>query len=143
MEIKKMVVASMFALAMGSAATASASPAAAERCGVDKYSVLSVSPFHMEENYGLGGYSVLKGAQFYVTAKPGLTAEWVTLTVQNELARLQGSADPACRPNVKNVSVQVSSAGPGFWVFLGANDESAAKKLLTWAQAIASKPVVQ
>lgn len=143
MGMKKMALVSLFAVVLGGAATASASSVPAERCGIDKYSVFSVSPFSSEENYGLGGYTVLKGAQFYVTAKQGLTAEWVNLVVSHELERLQASADPVCRPNVKNVQVQVTSAGPGFWVFLSANDESSAKRLLSWAKTIATKTVVQ
>ncbi|HET6331634.1 MAG TPA: hypothetical protein VFG30_00380, partial [Polyangiales bacterium] len=80
--------------------------------------------------------TVLKGAQFYVTARPGLTKEWLTLSVQREMARLQAGADQACRPNVSKVQVSVASAGGGFWVFLSAPDERQAKRLLNWAKTI-------
>jgi hypothetical protein len=138
MDMRKLYWASVFAVALsGAASTASASPAPAPRCELGEYSPLKVAPYRTDENFGLGTYTVLKGAELYVPARPGLTAEWLTLTLQRDLAKLQNAADSACRLNVRNVQVSVASAGGGFWVFLSAPDERAAKSLLNWAKNIA------
>jgi hypothetical protein len=134
--------ASLLAVVLGGAATASAAPA--NRCGLGGYNATAVSPFKMEEDFGLGGYTVLKGAKFYVAAKPGLTAEWLTLIVHNEFERLQQDADQTCRPpNLRGVQVQVAPAGAGFWVYLMAPDVKSASKLLNWAKSIQTPPAVQ
>jgi hypothetical protein len=146
MDMRKVYWASVFAVTLaGAASTAAASPAPTKRCVLGEYSALSVSPFRTDEDFGLGNYTVLKGAQFYVAAKPGLTAEWLTLSVQRELAKLQSGADQACRPNVRGVTVSVASSGGGFWVFLSAPDERSAASLLSWAKSIApsERAVVQ
>jgi hypothetical protein len=135
MELRKMAKASMLAVVLGAASSASASPAPAERCMLKDYSAVSVAAFRTDEDFGLGSYTRLKGAQVYVAAKPGLTAEWLTLSVQRELARLNASPDAACRPAVRDVKVSVTSSGGGFWVFLSAPDERSAASLLRWAQA--------
>jgi hypothetical protein len=121
----------------GAATTASANPTPAKRCVLDDVPAVSVAPFRTDENFGLGTYTVLKGAQLYVPARPGLTAEWLTLSVQRELAKLERSADPACRPNTRSVQVLVESSGPGFWVFLSAPDQHSAASLLSWAKRLA------
>ncbi|HKU40133.1 MAG TPA: hypothetical protein VJR89_18365, partial [Polyangiales bacterium] len=73
----------------------------------------------------------LRGAQLYVPARPGLTAEWLSQRVQSELA-----SAGSCRPSVPGVQVQVVSAGTGFWIVLSTGDERAAASLLAWAQRI-------
>jgi len=97
--------------------------------------VSSVAPYHMDEDYGLGAYSRLKGAQLYVAAQPGLTSEWLTLTVQRELATDGQPNDTACRPNVQGVSVSVVPAGGGYWVVHSAPDERSAESVLSWARS--------
>ena len=109
----------------------------AEQRVFEKYAVSSVAPFRSEENFGYGTYTRLRGAQLYVPAREGLTAEWLTLSVQQALAKHAGApATQACQPTVPSVSVQVISAGGGFWVQLGAADERSAEALLRWAQSI-------
>jgi hypothetical protein len=110
----------------------------AEQCVFEKYAVSSVAPFRTEDNYGYGTYTRLRGAQLYVPAREGLTAEWLQLTIQQALAKQSGVANGAnsCQPTVPNVQVQVVSAGGGFWVQLGAADERSAEALLRWAKTI-------
>ncbi len=137
MNIRNVAKASVLALGFGFAGTASASPSLAERCQLNEnYKAVTVAPFRMEEDFGLGGYTTLRGAQVYVAAKPGLTAQWITLSVEHEIARLSKSDDAVCRPAVKDVKVSVVPAGGGFWVFLSARDERSAKMLLQWAQNV-------
>src|SRR5262249_14563690 len=108
-----------------------------EQCVFEKYAPASVAPYRVEENYGLGTYSHLRGAQLYVPAREGLTAEWLALSVQRALA--EGPSEQACQPGVSQVQVNVVSAGRGFWVQLAAADDRAAEKLLRWAQSIAPR----
>lgn len=143
---RNMIWASILAVAVsGVVSSASANPApTTKRCLLNNYSMLQVAPYNMDENYGYGGYTVLKGAQMYVAAKPGLTAEWLTLQVQREIANLQSGADPLCKPNVKNVKVSVAPSGGGFWVFLSAPDVKSAQQLFRWTKAnVAAPQVVQ
>jgi hypothetical protein len=104
----------------------------------EKYAVTSVAPFRAEENYGYGTYTRLRGAQLYVPAREGLTAEWLQLSIQQALAKQAGvtNGTNSCQPTVPNVQVQVVSAGGGFWVQLGAADERSAEALLRWAKTI-------
>lgn len=140
MDIRKMAWASAVAAVLVVSSTASASPEPAKRCMLNDFSALSVAPFHADEDFGLGSYTVLKGAQVYVAAKPGLTAEWLTLSVQRDLAKLDSNPDAACRSNVRNVQVSVISAGNGFWVVLSTPDEKSAQSLLRWAKGNIAQP---
>jgi hypothetical protein len=120
------------------ASAAQARGNAEDQCVFEKYAVTSVAPFRAEENYGYGTYTRLRGAQLYVPAREGLTAEWLQLSIQQALAKQAGVTNGAtsCQPAVPNVQVQVVSAGGGFWVQLGAADERSAEALLRWAKTI-------
>jgi hypothetical protein len=106
----------------------------AEQCVFEKYAVSSVAPYRAEENFGYGTYTRLRGAQLYVPAREGLTAEWLTLSIQQALGK-QAGGPASCQPAVP-VQVQVVSAGGGFWVQLAAADERSAEALLKWAKTI-------
>lgn len=131
MSIKNMAWLGAVPAVLLAASTVAASPKQAEqRCVFEEYAAVSVAPYSTEENFGMGTYSQLKGAQVYVAAQPGLTAEWLTLSVERELA------SDACRPGVRGVQVQAVSAGAGFWVRLSAPNAQEAAKLLKWARGI-------
>ncbi len=136
---KMMMSVAVPALLLAAATAAQARGGApAEQCVFEKYAVSSVAPFRAEENYGYGTYTRLRGAQLYVPAREGLTAEWLQLSVQQSLAKAAGvtNGGGSCQPAVQNVQVQVVSAGGGFWVQLGAADERSAEALLRWAKTI-------
>jgi hypothetical protein len=125
------------ALLLAASAAQARGNAAADQCVFEKYAVSSVAPFRAEENFGYGTYTRLRGAQLFVPAREGLTAEWLQLSVQQALAKQTGVAgSSACQPVVPAVQVQVVSAGPGFWVQLAAADERSAEALLKWARTI-------
>ena len=125
------------ALLLAASTVQASSGSAAEQCIFDKYAVSSVAPFRSEENVGYGTYTRLRGAQLFVPAREGLTAEWLTASVQRALSKHASTpAEAACKPAVP-VQVQVISAGSGFWVQLGTSDERAAATLLRWAQSLA------
>ena len=125
-------------LLLAASAVHASTGSAADQCVFEKYAVSSVAPFRSEENFGYGTYTRLRGAQLYVPAREGLTAEWLQLSVQQSLAKQAGvtGGSRACQPVVPNVQVQVVSAGGGFWVQLGAADERSAEALLRWAKSI-------
>lgn len=125
------VVASVFGVVSPVAANTSG---AEPRCVFDQYAAISVAPMSVEDNYGMGTHSRLGGAQVFIAAQPGLTAEWLNLSVQRELAKL--NADTQCRPSVRGIQVSVISAGDGFWVQMSAPNERSAKALLSWARGI-------
>jgi hypothetical protein len=136
MSIQKLTL-GMIAPAMLLAASAVQASAGTDTCVFEKYAVSSVAPFRAEENVGYGTYTRLRGVQLYVPAREGLTAEWLTRSVQDALAgQASTPSEQACKPVVP-VKVQVVSAGAGFWVQLGAANETQAESLLQWAKTVA------
>ncbi len=114
---------------------AAVSPAAArtdgaEKCVFEQYAAISVAPYSQEEDFGLGTYTQLRGAQVYVAAEPGLTAEWLTLRAQRSLD------SGACGPSVQGVTASATSAGGGFWLAFSAPNIRSAKSVLAWAQGV-------
>ena len=69
----------------------------------------------------------LAGAEVFVQAEPGLTAQWLQLTVEQHLGRMKGMHMGDCALDLSGVRVQVDSAGPGFAVKIIANSASQAK----------------
>jgi hypothetical protein len=124
-------LAALSALLLTASTVAASTKNAATKCGLDEYGAVSAMPYQVEENFGYGSYPQLRGAQLYVQAREGLTAEWLTLEVQRALA------SSACRPDVGDVQVSVVSSGSGFWVRLSAGQQSDASALLKWAQEVA------
>jgi len=119
------------------AGTALAAPNAANQCVFEKYAATSVAPFRADENVGYGTYTRLRGAQLFIPAREGLTAEWLTLSVKRALSRRANApSEQACKPQINDVQVSVVSAGSGFWVQLGTDDEASAAALLRWARSI-------
>lgn len=129
---KRFVIATMVPAALaGFAATYSSPAAASSPCVFDKYTPVSVQPYSQDESVGYGTYTFVKGAQLYIRAQPGLTREWLALTLQKALA-----GDEACNPDVKPVQISVTSAGNGFWVTLVGHDEKQADALIKWAKKV-------
>ena len=119
------------------AATVHASPNGSDQeCVFDKYPATAVQPYRAEENLYYSTYNRLRGAQLYVPAREGLTKEWLALNIQRGLAKQAADAARSCRPDVREVKVDVISAGGGFWVVLSTPDEHAAETLLRWAQTV-------
>lgn len=131
MSIKTMTLFSVMVAVLGVVSPAAARTDAEQTCVLDEYDALSVAPYHQDEDFGLGTHTRLRGAQIYVEAKPGLTAEWLTVKAQRELAQA-GS----CGPSVKDVRVSVTSAGGGFWMTFAGKDDRSAKALLEWARGV-------
>ena len=131
---RKLTQLAAFAALLLTASTGAASTKdAPSQCVFKEYGALSALPYKVEENFGYGTYPMLRGAQLYVQAREGLTAEWLTLQVQRALS---SSAEGACKPNVSGVQVSVASFGAGFWIRLSTDNQADAAVLLQWAQKV-------
>jgi hypothetical protein len=122
-----------------------AAPAAATPpCILREHHVTAVTPYlvelprgAVEVHQGRAAVQQLRGATVFVQAEPGLTAEWLQLTLGRHLAEMQGSADMKdCAFDVKDVQVKVTSAGAGFGVYLIARDAHKAEEVLRRARLL-------
>src|ERR1700754_3041591 len=99
---RKVGIATIVPALLTLAATVHASPQNADQqCIFDEYAPIAVQPYKAEENVSYGTYTVLRGAQVYVPAREGLTAEWLSLNVQRALKQQPADAPKDCRPSVK------------------------------------------
>jgi hypothetical protein len=109
-------------------------------CVLEGYRVSSVAPFRIQQSAG-GHYvmSRLAGAELYVPAEPGLTAEWLWLNLSRHIAAMQGpTVMKDCVLDIDKLQVEVSSAGPGFRVRLIAPDAKTGQEVLRRAQLLAT-----
>jgi hypothetical protein len=123
-----------------------AAPAAAKSapCILREHHITAVTPYlvelprgPVEIHQGRAAVRQLRGATVYVQAEPGLTAEWLQLTLARHLAEMQGPSDMKdCAFDVKDVQVKVTSAGAGFGVYLIARDSSKAEEVLRRARLL-------
>jgi hypothetical protein len=128
------VVALALAAAVPSIAWAGAETHAV--CAFKSHQVTGVRPYKVEERFGRGTIYHLKGAELYIRAEKGLTAQWLQLTLQEHIAQMNASAKDRCALGVKDVQVVVDPAGAGFAVKLIAKDEIQAREVLRRAEAL-------
>lgn len=124
------------ATAMGALTYASAGRAAAEPCILHEQQVVSVLPLHVEDRVGRGTVRRLAGAELFVRAQKGLTAEWLELKLKQHLAAMQSATMKDCALDVEKVAVQVRSAGTGFAVRLTAPNRAQAEEVLRRARLL-------
>lgn len=105
-------------------------------CAFKEHQVTSVKPYRVEERLGRGTIHRLKGAEVYVRAEKGLTAQWLQLTLQEHIARMNGTMKGACALGVDDIRVDVQPAGAGFAVRLIAKDATRAEEVLRRAEAL-------
>jgi len=113
--------------------------AAKQPCALDQYRVISVTPYKIEKS--IGGHILAQrvaGAEFFVEAQPGLTAEWLWLNLARQAAAMQGQGMKDCVSDITKLQVEVVSAGPGFRVRLTAPDANAGQEVLRRAQLLVS-----
>jgi hypothetical protein len=78
----------------------------------------------------------LKGAEIFVQAQPGLTAEWLQLQLARHIESMQNTSMHDCALDVSGTRVQVEPAGTGFRVKLIAKDAHQAQEVLRRAQLL-------
>lgn len=112
-------------------------------CELDRYAPVTVRPHY--ENYvssteGFFSAPQLRGAEVFVPARPGLTAEWLW----HELGARPGDAR-SCATGVAGAEISVTSGGPGFVVTIRGGDEDSGRQILLLSRidelAAASAPV--
>lgn len=121
-------------LASYAAPAATATPAP---CILREHRVTAVTPYRVEGHQGRVVTHELRGATVSVQAEPGLTAEWLQLTLGRHLAAMQGAGGMKdCAFELRDVQVRVSSSGAGFSVHLIASDAAKAAEVLRRAQLL-------
>jgi hypothetical protein len=134
---KKIAAAVVLSVAMALPTLAFAAPAdSSSHCILKEHRVTKVQPLRVIERYGRGSSERLVGAQVFVQAEPGLTAEWLQLSIQRHMARMSGSGMKDCAFDAKDVRVSVESAGAGFAVKIMGKDATQAKEILRRAQLL-------
>jgi hypothetical protein len=137
MSAKKFAMAALAAATSLSSVALAAPPAPSHHgsCVLAEHRVTKVTPLRVMERSGRGASERLVGAQVFVQAEPGLTAEWLQLSIQRHITQMN-SAMPNCPLDAKDVRVSVNSAGPGFAVQIAGKDAAQAKEILRRAQSL-------
>jgi hypothetical protein len=125
----------------GAALVPSASFAAAQAerppCILRSHHITSVAPYSVVQHRGRSTTKRLAGARVYVQAEPGLTAEWLELTLSRHIAEMHGPTDmKGCAFDMKDVGVKVESARAGFAVNVIARNPSQAGEVLRRARLL-------
>ncbi len=121
-----------------------AAPAAAAPCILREHRITAVAPYvvglprgPVEIRQGRPTVRQLRGATVFVQAEPGLTAEWLQLTLNRHLAEMKGPGGMKdCAFDVNDVQVKVTSTGAGFGVYLIAHDPGKAQEVLRRARLL-------
>ena len=103
-------------------------------CILKQHRVTKVEALKVIERYGRGTSERLVGARVFVQAEPGLTAEWLQLTIGRHITEMSGTAMANCP--LKDVQVTVTSAGTGFAVQIAGKSSEQAKEILRRAQLL-------
>jgi hypothetical protein len=147
-------LAALWTLALLSACGAGTQTAALERtpprraldpstCELDRYAPVTVRPHY--EDYvasteGVSSEPQLRGADVFVLARPGLTAEWLW----HELWARPGDGR-SCATGVAGAAISVTSGGPGFVVTIRGGNEDSGRQILLLSRidelAAAAAPV--
>lgn len=101
-------------------------------CPLQEHHIMSVKPYYTPERVRKGVASLrLRGVELFVEAEPGLTAEWLQLTLERYIAELRHyTAARDCVLAVESVSVRVGSGGNGFRLWITALNVQNAKEIL-------------
>src|SRR5882672_9015272 len=141
MFVRNLIAAVALSAAVISPAISQAAEASTARapCILNQYRIGSVAPYNVEQHIGKNTLQSLRGAEIYVEAQPGLTAEWLQLNLSRHVTEMQGPATMRdCAFDLDSVHVDVSSAGSGFLVRLIAPDSKTGQEVLRRAQLLVS-----
>jgi hypothetical protein len=101
-------------------------------CELDRYAPAAVRPHYESTDAPTDGPAIapaLRGADVFVAARPGLTAEWLW----HELRSRPGDAQ-TCATGVAGADIRVTSAGPGFVVTIRGGDDVSGQQILRLAR---------
>lgn len=150
MFIRKLIL--VAGIPLMTAAVASARPSAAEptspeaasaastSCVLRQYKIRAVKPYTVQRN--IAGHLVVSetlGAELTVEAQPGLTAEWLWLSLERHVGDMRTQVRMGdCPLDIDKVRVEVLSAGPGFTVRVIGPDRKSGDEVLRRAQLLVS-----
>ena len=138
--LRTVIAATLLLLAAGQAtATAAETPAAqgsTSHCFFRGYTVTTVEPHYEWVRLGKMDSRRLRGAEVYIQAERGLTAEWLRLEITRHLAAMKTSAMPDCSLDLDHIKVTVNSAGAGFQVTIRTEDDDHGQEVLRRAQSL-------
>src|SRR5262245_27579764 len=126
MSIRKLLSAAALVASavLSSPAPATAAPdAQANRCALASFQVTQVASLYTDEHINQTVFRRFAGAQVFLPARPGLTAEWIRSRIAQHKTNAQTAFD--CPLDVKGATVSVASGGTGFWVQMAARDADA------------------
>lgn len=124
----------MVAMADINAPTSVVTPAAP--CLLKTHHITSVTPYRVDEQVGKLTVSRLRGAKVVVLAEPGLTKEWLQLTLAQHLTAMRGTSMDDCPLDIDDVTISVDSAGSGFAVRIISRDPEKAQEVLRRAHLV-------
>jgi hypothetical protein len=108
-----------------------------QACALKGFTVTSVAPRMEDVQQGRLTTQRLAGATVYVQAEPGLTREWLRLSLERHLASMaSGSSMKDCPFGAKDIRIAVDSAGTGFAVHVSAKDVKIAEEVLRRARLL-------
>ena len=76
----------------------------------------------------------LIGAQLFVPAQPGLTAEWIQANLARHSGQAPAQRSTECPLDVPGASMNVVSGGTGFWIQISSADPAVAGVILKRAK---------
>jgi hypothetical protein len=106
--------------------------------------IIAVTPYVVESprgpreiHEGRAPVRELRGATVFVQAEPGLTPEWLQLTLSRRVAEMQAAGDiKGSAFGVNDVQVKVTSTGTDFGVYFIARDPHKAQEVLRLARLL-------
>ena len=136
MLFRKFVTTAALVGAMAVPAFAVAGPTEAP-CILTEHKIITVVPYKVDEHIGKNVIQRVHGAQVYYSAEPGLTPEWLQLNFERHLAAMKGPATMSnCAFELDKVTVDVTSAGSGYWVRLAAPNATTGEEVLRRVQLL-------
>jgi len=141
---RALVFSSLLVLGLA-AAPAVASPSAPKApsgsaqhaCALRGFTVTAVAPHFVDQQQGRATIRRLAGATVYVLAQPGLTREWLRLSLERHLTSMQGgTAMKDCPFDAKDLQIAVDSAGTGFAIHVSAKNTKTAEEVLRRARLL-------
>jgi len=142
MSLKSLVIAgalSMLTLVVASD-RAHAEPGAStheETCVLARFQITQVGSLYVYERAGQGTYRRFAGAQLFLPAQEGLTAQWIATNLAQHKANDKGRSY-RCPLDVESSKVEVKAGKTGFWVLISAPDKGSAQEVLDRARRLIS-----
>lgn len=117
-------------------ATSFAEALARAPCILREHHLGAVMPYKVDQHVGKATVQRVRGASVFVQAEPGLTAEWLELTLTKHITAMRGTTMADCVFDVGDVKVRVDSAGTGFLVKIIAQDPRNGDEVLRRARLL-------